>query len=143
MPILNIQLADQAYSDGQLEQLMVRCSQFYAEVLKSPIERVRVFIQLHRPALVAVAGVPVSRSGVQAPYFHFLVLEGRSLEERQRLLTGFTDLLVEVLGAERGLIRGGCWPISPENWAIGGVPASVTRAAEVQARAQQAAASSA
>jgi phenylpyruvate tautomerase PptA (4-oxalocrotonate tautomerase family) len=137
MPILNIQLADQ-YSDAQLEPLLVKCSQFYAEVLKSPIERVRVFIHVHRPQLVAVGGIPVSHSGASAPYFHFLVLEGRALEERQRLLTGFTDILVEVLGVERSLVRGGCWPIAPENWAIGGVPASISRAAEVRARAEQA-----
>lgn len=141
MPILEVHLAEGSYSDAQCERLLVESSQLYAEVLKSPIDRVRVFIHLHKPAMVAVAGVPLNQGGAQAPYFHFLVLEGRPIEERHRLLTGFTDLLVNILGAERRLVRGGCWPIPPENWCIGGTPASVLRAAEVQARAEKTAAS--
>lgn len=141
MPVLNIQLVEGDYSAEQHERLLIETSRFYAEVLKSPIERVRVFIQLHKPELVAIAGEPASRNGLRAPYFHFLALEGRPLEERQKLLAGFTDILVEVLGVERSLVRGGCWPIAPENWAIGGTPASVLRAAEVKARADAAAGS--
>ena len=80
-------------------------------------------------------GVPVSRAAVPAPYFHFIALEGRPVEERQRLLSGFTDIVVAVLGVDRALVRGGCLPISPEDWAIGGVPVSVQRAVEVRARA--------
>lgn len=139
MPILEYHLVENAYTDAQCEQLLVESSRLYAEVLKSPIERVRVFIHLHKPAMVATGGVPLNRGGKSAPYFHFLVLQGRPLEERHALLMGFTDLVVNLLGAERSLVRGGCWPIPPEDWCIGGVPASVTRAAEVQARAQAAA----
>lgn len=141
MPILDVHLAEGTYSDAQCERLLIECSRLYAEVLKSPMERIRVFIHLHRPQMVAVAGVLLSQGGTQAPYFHFLVLEGRPLEERHRLLTGFTDLVVDILGAERSLVRGGCWPIPPENWCIGGTPASVLRAAELSARVDQAAAS--
>ena len=85
---------------------------------------------------VAVGGRLLSEGGAFAPYFHFLVLEGRPLDECQRLLTGFTDLVVELLGAERALVRGGCWPIPPRYWAIGGTPASVIRTAEIAARAE-------
>jgi len=139
MPILEYHLVEGVYSDAQCERLLVESSQFYAEILKSPMDRVRVFIHLHKPAMCATGGVLVSRGGKPAPYFHFLVLQGRSVEERHALLTGFTDLVVNTLGVERSLVRGGCWPIPPEDWAIGGTPASVMRAAEVQARAEAAA----
>lgn len=137
MPILEYHLTERVYSDTQCERLLIESSKLYAEGLKSPIDRVRVVIQLHKPNMAAVAGVLLSKGGRQAPYFHFLVLEGRPLDERHRLLTGFTDLVVEILGAERSLVRGGCWPVAPENWCIGGVPASLLRAAEVKARADK------
>ena len=138
MPIMEIHLAEDAYEDEQLERLTVECSKLYAKVLQSPIERVRVFIHEHRPCAMAVGGVPVSQGGKPAPYFQFIVLEGRPLEQKHALLTGFTDLIENILGVQRGLIRGGCWPIPPEDWAIGGMPASVKRAAEVAARAEAA-----
>lgn len=137
MPILEYHLVENVYTDEQCEQLLVESSKLYAEVLKSPIDRVRVFIHLHKPTMAATAGVPISRGGRSAPSFHFLVLQGRPMEERLALLTGFTDLLVNLLGAERSLVRGGCWPIPPEDWAIGGTPASAMRAAEVKVRADQ------
>mgnify|MGYP003628694832 CR=1 FL=1 len=138
MPILEFHLTEDSYSDQQCEQLLLEATQLYADVLKSPLERIRVFIHLHKPSMMAVGGRLVSKGAPEAPYFHFLVLLGRPVEERQRLLTGFTDLVVKILGAERKLVRGGCWPIAPEDWAIGGTPASVLRAAEVKARAEQA-----
>lgn len=137
MPILEYHLVDNQYSEAQCEKLLVESTRLYAEVLRSPPDRIRVFIHLHKPSMVAVAGVPVSRGGEASPYFRFLVLQGRPLEERQRLLSGFTELLVDILGARKGSVRGGCWPIPPEDWAIGGVPASVARAAEVAARASE------
>ncbi|WP_411887774.1 tautomerase family protein [Hydrocarboniphaga effusa] len=138
MPILTIHLADGRYSDEQCEHLLAATSRFYAQSLKSPIERVRVFIQAYAARRIAVGGVSVQAGADDAPYFHFLVLEGRSVEERQHLLVGFTDLIVDILGVRRERVRGGCWPIAPENWAIGGVPASVLRAAEVAARSADA-----
>lgn len=135
MPILNIHLAEGLHSDEQQRRLLIETSKAFAAGLQSPIERVRVFIETHKPQQVAVGGVPVKESGVSAPYFHFIVLKGRSLEARHQLIRDFTDIIVEVLGVERALVRGGCWPIEPEDWSIGGTPASVLRATEVAARA--------
>ena len=136
MPILNFHLVDGHYSQAQHERLLVESSRFFAEVLRCPIERVRVFITLHRPELFAVAGELCSRGGGQAPYFTFITLEGRSLEDRQRLLRGFTDLVVDILQVDRNVVRGGIVPVMPENWAIGGEAASATRAEEIRARAE-------
>jgi 4-oxalocrotonate tautomerase len=136
MPILHFHLAEGQYTQPQHEKLLLESSRFFAEVLRCPIDRVRVFIHLFRPDLAAVGGKLVSNDVQRAPYFSFIVLEGRSLEDRQRLLRGFTDIVVDVLQVDRGLVRGGIVPVHPENWSIGGEPASVKREAEVRARAE-------
>lgn len=138
MPILHYHLAEGHYSQAQHEKLLLDSARFFAEVLCCPVDRTRVYIQLYRPELTAVGGVLVSGSHARAPYFSFVVLEGRSLEDRQRLLAGFTDLVVEILQVERSLVRGGIVLVHPENWAIGGVPAAQARQAEVAARAEAA-----
>lgn len=134
MPILHFHLVEGQFTQAQHERLLSEASQFFAKVLQSPIERVRACITLHRPELFAVAGKLVSNSGEQAPYFTFIVLEGRPIDERQRLLSGFTDIVVDVLKVKRELVRGGIMPVHPENWAIGGELASNLRQAEVRAR---------
>ena len=67
------------------------------------------------------------------------MLEGRSQEDRQRLLSGFTDLVVDILGAPRANVRGGIVPVAPSDWSIGGTLASELRQAEIEARRLEAA----
>lgn len=136
MPVVNFHLLAGHSSAEQDERLLVEASRLYSEVLKAPMERIRAFITTHPASQFAVAGVPCSSSGLHAPFFEFIVLEGRSLEERQRLSQGFTELLVEVFGVRRELVRGRCQRVVPEDWSIGGEPASVLRAEEVAARAR-------
>jgi phenylpyruvate tautomerase PptA (4-oxalocrotonate tautomerase family) len=136
MPVLEYQLCEGLYSDAQIGELLRSSSHRYAQILECPIERVRVTAHVHKPQHVAVAGRLVSDGAGPAPYFQFLVLDGRSLAECQQLIGAFTDLLVEILHADRRLVRGGCWPISPAYWGIGGQPASVTRAVEITTRAE-------
>ncbi|WP_150430339.1 tautomerase family protein [Dechloromonas sp. CZR5] len=139
MPILNIHLVRGQSPAPAVENLLLRCSQAFADGLRCPIDRVRVFVTEHEARFMCVGGKMVSDSEVMAPYFSFIVLEGRSLEDRQSLLTAFTDLIVEILGAPRELVRGGIVPVAPEDWSIGGVPASHLRQTEIEARRQIAA----
>lgn len=76
MPILDFHLVEGQFTDEQHERLLVEGSRIFAEGLRSPIERVRVFVHLHRPELTAVGGAVVAKTGTQAPYFRFVVLEG-------------------------------------------------------------------
>lgn len=138
MPVVEFHLAEGLYADDQLDRLLDAASLLYAEVLNSPIDRVRVYLHLVKPEHMAVGGKRVSRGAPAAPYFTFLVLEGRPLAECEALMAGFTDLLVEILGVERGLVRGGCRPIPPQYWSIGGVSAASLRAGEIAARAETA-----
>lgn len=135
MPIVTFHLTDEVNSADAMQRLLVEASHLYATVLDSPIERVRAFVNLHPATLVAVAGELVSDTPRNAPYFEFLVLAGRPLQQRHDLMRAFTDLLVDVLGAPRELVRGQAIVLDPDDWAIAGVPASVRRADEIAARA--------
>ena len=135
MPVVNFHLLEGASSPGQDEQLLLSACRIYAEVLGAPMDRVRAFITSHSPTRFAVAGELAAVNKVHAPFFEFIVLEGRPLAQRQRLLKGFTELLVEVLGVRREHVRGACRLVRPEDWAIGGEPASALRKDEIAARA--------
>ncbi len=135
MPVVNFHLLAGHSSAEQDERLLVEASRLYSDVLKAPMARVRAFITTYPASQCAVAGAPCSANDLHAPYFEFIVLDGRALEERQRLHQGFTELQVEVLGVRRELVRGLCRRVAPEDWSIGGAPASVLRADEVAARA--------
>ncbi|MGE4373384.1 MAG: 4-oxalocrotonate tautomerase family protein [Xanthobacter sp.] len=134
MPVVTFHLVEGASTPEQEENLLRRATQLYCDVLSAPPERVRAFISTYAPARVAVAGELVSRSGQAAPFFEFFVLAGRPAEQREALLEGFTRLLVEELGVARMQVRGLCRQLNPEDWAIGGTPASVKRAGEIRAR---------
>ncbi|MBK6653992.1 tautomerase family protein [Zoogloea sp.] len=135
MPIVNFHLVEGLTTPAQDERLLIGACQLYAEVLKAPMERVRAFITLHKATHFALAGGLAAHNGLHAPYFEFIVLDGRPLEDRHRLMRGFTDLLVDALGVRRDLVRGSCRRVEPQDWAIGGEPASVIRKDEVAARA--------
>ncbi|OJU90470.1 MAG: hypothetical protein BGO13_11615 [Burkholderiales bacterium 66-5] len=134
MPILNIHLVRGQHAQDKVEELLKRCSRLFAEGLHCPIERVRVFATEHEPHLYCVGGQLVRDGAGPAPYFSFIVLEDRSQADRQMLLAGFTELIAEALGVRKADVRGGIVPVAPEDWGIGGVPASALRSAEIEAR---------
>lgn len=138
MPVMEIHLVEGQFDENQQEAALGECAAFYAEVLGSPMERVRVFVTEHKPGQFFAAGKLARVDPTPAPYFKFIVLEGRPVEQRHRLLTGFTDIIERVLGVERERIRGGCWAVPAEDWAIGGEPASRKRGDEIAARQQAA-----
>lgn len=138
MPILNIHLVAGHHAPAQVETLLVQCSELFAEVLRCPVDRIRTMVTEHAPRQMCIGGKLASEAE-PAPFFSFYVLEGRSLEDRQRLLAGFVDLIARILGVDRSRIRGCVERIEPEDWTIGGTPASVLRQAEIEARRQAAA----
>jgi 4-oxalocrotonate tautomerase len=135
MPVVNFHLVEGHCSTEQKARLLKAASELYSQVLRSPMERVRVLITLHAADEFAVAGDAVSSNGLHGPYFDFIVLEGRPLDERQALMSGFTDLLVEILAVERSLVRGRCIRVEPQDWSIGGLGADVLREQEIRDRA--------
>ena len=133
MHVLNIHVIAGQHPTEQLERLVVRCNEEFASVLNCPVDRIRVFVNEHAPRLSCLGG-QLATEAEPAPFFRFYVLAGRSLEDRQRLMAGFVDLIAEILAVDRSRIRGCAESIAPEDWTIGGTPASVVRQAEIEAR---------
>ena len=130
MPILEVHLVEGMHTSTQHADLLRAISVRFAEVLEAPVERVRAYLTLHRPEHWAVGGEP----GRTTPYFTVVVLEGRSAEQRRRLLGALTDIIVDVLGVDRRDVRGRIKQVPPDDWGIGGVPASAIRRDEIAAR---------
>jgi 4-oxalocrotonate tautomerase family enzyme len=121
---------------GQRRRLLEEGSVVYADVLGSPVERVRVYVTDHEPDSVAVGGRIVADGAPAAPYFTAVVLEGRSAEQRARLLAALTELVADVLAIDPAVVRGHVVRVSGEDWGIGGTPAAQVRAAEIRQRAE-------
>lgn len=131
MPVLEVHLVEGDHSPDEHARLLERMSVRYAEVLASPLERIRAHLTLHAREHWAVGGATGTEP---APYFTAIVLEGRPMEQRHRLLADLTDVLVDVLGVDRSRVRGRIIQVPPDDWAIGGVPASGARRDEIAAR---------
>lgn len=134
MPIVEVHLVEGAHTPAQHAALLDALSTRYAEVLDAPLPRIRAYLTLHRPEHWAAGGEP----GVSAPYFTAIVLTGRPAEQRHRLLASFTDVVVDVLGVDRAAVRGRIIQVDPDDWGIGGQPASAARRAEIAKRTARA-----
>lgn len=135
MPVLTFHLGEGQHARDDVRALVAAAGRIYADVLGAPVERVRVSVRTHDPALSWVAGAFADDPTTPvAPIFEFVVLAGRPPEHRTRLLAAFTDLVVEHLGVERAVVRGRATELDPTDWAIGGVPAAEVRSAELAAR---------
>ena len=97
MPVLELHLVDGDHAPDRHARLLELLSRRYAEVLESPLERVRAYLTLHPREHWAVGG---STHAEPAPYFTAIVLEGRPVEQRHRLLAATTDLI----DAEAGVV---------------------------------------
>ena len=139
MPITQINVPAGAFPDEAIGALLIELSGFYAatlypEAASPPVERVRAFVNEVRPQVWASGGKLVSEGGADAPYFTCLVLKGRAIEQHHALIAGFSELIAKHLGCDKAQVRGQVVTIEPDNWGIGGVPASIVRQAEIAAR---------
>lgn len=134
MPVAHVHLVDDRYPQDRVRSLLERASQVYADVLGSPVDRVRVFVVRYRAEDVATGGTVVSAGTEPAPFFTAIVLAGRPESQRHELLARLTDVVVEELGCARDLVRGRIEQVDPADWAIAGRPASTVRSGEIAAR---------
>jgi 4-oxalocrotonate tautomerase family enzyme len=131
VPIFEVHVLADRHPPQRLAELLGELTRRYAEVLDSPPARVRGWVTEHPPGQWITGG----EIGVEAPYVTALVLEGRPVEQRHRLLAALTDAVVTVLGSPRELVRARIVEVPPDDWGIAGVPAAAARAEEIAARA--------
>ena len=140
MPIANVQLLA-GRPDAVRRELLREVARAFADVLASPIDRVQVWLTELDPALVAIGGVPADELSVadrqtrEIPLVRLVMMGDRPLEQVHRAITELTSVVARVLGVEAERVRVEAQSIDGDRWGIGGVPASVKRRAEIEARA--------
>ena len=137
MPVVEFHLVEGDHDPTRIELLLRRASERCAAILEVPIERVRACVTTHRPEHWMTGGVTAAVDGDAAPYFVAAILEGRTPEQRRRLLAELTDITCDVIGATRSRVWGRIVEVPPEDWGIGGVPASRGRRPEIVARSSR------
>ena len=140
MPIANVQLLA-GRPDAVRRELLREMARAFADVLASPIDRVQVWLTELDPALVAIGGVPADelsaadRETREIPLVRLVMMGDRPLEQVHRAITELTSVVARVLGIPAERVRVEAQSIDGDRWGIGGVPASVKRRAEIEARA--------
>lgn len=142
MPVAQLALVRDAFADEAIGTMLVELSQFYAHTLypdapAPPIERVRIFVTLIEAQHWAAGGELACKGASSAPYFSCLVMTGRTVEQHHRLIEGFTAIIARNLECDGSAVRGQVIPVEPDNWGIGGTPASIVRQAEIAARSDR------
>ncbi len=140
MPIANIHVLA-GHPRPVLKELLREAARTYAEVLESPIDRVQVWITEVDPQLYAIAGEPADealaagdRADLEIPLLRLAMMAGRPLTQVQRAITELSEVTARVLGGDPARVRVEVQHIDPERWGIGGVPASILRREEIEAR---------
>lgn len=131
MPVVTFRISAADATDARCQQLLLQGSALYAELLRSPIERIRAFVQVYEAGRMAVGGQITDPA---TAFFECYVLAGRSQQQRHAVLSAFTELLADTLEIDTASIRGTCIPVAPDDWSIGGRPAGMLRAEEIAAR---------
>jgi 4-oxalocrotonate tautomerase len=134
MPFLRVDLAGPV--DPQLKRdLLARTAELFAEITESPIDRIRTQVHELPADSFAVGGVPISETGVQAPFITLDVLAGRPPEQHRALVERMSALVAELVGVDAERVRLRINEVATTGWGIGGVQASVRRECEIAARA--------
>lgn len=141
MPVCNI-IVLKGHPQARLKQLVVECSSTLARILDAPLARLEVWVTEVDPALWGLSGVPAdevlpnaTRAQVEMPFIRMALLQGRSVEQHHRLIREITEAVAHALDMAPDRIRMQIDEVHPDRWGIGGVPASIKRAAEIAARA--------
>ena len=134
MPFLRIDLAGPV--DPELtRELLQRTAELFAEIIESSIDRVRTQVHELPAESFAVGGIPISESGVQAPFITLDLFRGRPAEQHRALVERIPALVAELVGCPIERTRLRINEVFPEGWGIGGVQASELRRREIESRA--------
>lgn len=144
MPVAHIRVL-QGHSREQLRSLVRDVSNTVARILAAPKDRLEVWVTEIDPDLWGICGEPasdvlrsVALDQAEMPFIQMVLMEGRSVEQHHALIREVTADVARILGTQQDRIRLHIAETKPDLWGIGGVPASVKRAAEIQARTEAA-----
>jgi len=140
MPVANLQVLA-GHPRESLKNWVREASRAVAEILEAPVERLEVWVTEVDPDLWGICGVPASevlavqpRRQSEMPFIRMVLLEGRSAAQHHRLIAELAAITARLLDVDQERIRMQIDQVQADRWGIGGVPASVRRAAEIAAR---------
>jgi 4-oxalocrotonate tautomerase family enzyme len=132
MPLLTIELME-GHSAETHKELIEKCTALYANKVGAPIERHRTQIHTFPSDCWGLEGTQGNER--VSPLIIIEMMSGRPRELQEALMRELSELVAEILSIPVSSTRALLHEFEATHWAIGGVPASVARAAEVNARA--------
>jgi len=105
------------------------------------MDRLEVWVTEIDPDLWGICGAPASdvlahtpRREAEMPLIKMILMEGRTVEQLHRVIAELTSITARLMDVDAERIRVHIEHAHPDRWGIGGVPASIRRAAELAAR---------
>lgn len=125
----------------KLKQIIRETTDAMHKVLSAPKERLMIWINEIDQDLWGLAGNPASdisdfetRKSLEIPFVQMTLMKGRPLEQFHKIMDEISEIIARNLGINKSQVRVHIANAEPELWAIGGVPASILRAKELEAR---------
>lgn len=133
MPYVRIDLTEPV--DPTLKRELLRqTAELFAEIIESPLDRVRTQVHELPADSFAVGGIPIAESGVPAPFVTVVMFKGRPAEQYAAVVERISALVADLVGSPLDRVRLRISEVEPTGWGIGGVQASVLRRREIESR---------
>ncbi len=140
MPVANLHVLA-GHPRESLKNWVRETSRALSDILAAPADRLEVWVTEIDPELWGISGNPASevlahtpRREAEIPFIKMILMEGRPVEQLHRVIAELTAITARLLDADAEHIRVHIEHAHPDRWGIGGVPASIRRAAELAAR---------
>lgn len=142
MPVANLHILS-GHPRENLKQWIRDTSSALSNILAAPKDRLEVWVTEIDPDLWGISGVPASevlqntaRHDAEMPFIRMVLMEGRTVEQLHRVIAELTAITARLMDVDAERIRVHIEHAHPDRWGIGGVPASIRRAAELAERQQ-------
>jgi 4-oxalocrotonate tautomerase family enzyme len=135
MPFLRVDLAAPVAPEVKRD-LLRRTAELFAEIIESPVDRIRTQVHELPGGSFAVGGVPIAESHAQAPFITLDLFKGRPAEQHTALIERMSRLVADIVGAPIERVRLRINEVEPGCWGISGVPADQLRKTEIDARSE-------
>lgn len=140
MPVANLHVLT-GHPRENLKSWIRETSHALSEILAAPMDRLEVWVTEIDPDLWGISGEPASevlahtlRHEAEMPFIRMILMEGRTVEQLHRVIAELTAITARLMEVDAERVRVHIEHAHPDRWGIGGIPASIRRAAELAAR---------
>lgn len=137
MPVANIHVLV-GHPKPVLKAMLTDFAATFARLMGAPVDRLQVWVTEVDPELYVIAGELAadclqrqSHGETENPFIRMALMEGRPPELLHEVMATLSALVARHLGGDPKRVRVQIDQVHPDRWAIGGVPASISRAAEI------------